>query len=57
VTAVEEPAPSPRFTYDNRTGRRPGRVIRAMSAVLPGVADVRSQVDPYASAWRAHNVD
>ena len=57
MTAVEEPAPSPRFTYDNRTGRRPGCVIRAMSAVLPGVADVRSQVDPYASAWRAHNVD
>ena len=28
-----------------------------MSAVLPGVADVCSQVDPYASAWRAHNVD
>jgi len=57
VTAVERPALSPRFTYDNQTGRGPGRVIRAMSAVMPGVADVRSQVDPYASAWRAHNVD
>jgi len=57
VTAVEEPAPSPCSTYDNRTGRRPGRVVRAMSAVLPGVADVCSQVDPYASAWPAHNVD
>ncbi len=46
VTAVEEPAPSPCFTYDNRAGRRPGRVIRAMSAVLAGVADVCSQVRP-----------
>jgi len=57
VTAVEEPAPSPCFTYDNRTGRRPGRVVRAMSAVLPAAADVCSQVEPSAKAWCAHNVD
>lgn len=44
------------FTYDNRTGRRPGRSVRALSAVLPGVAGVWSQVEPYADAWRAHNL-
>ncbi len=45
------------FTYDNRTGRGPGRTVRAMSAVLPGVARVWDQVEPYADAWRAHNLE
>ncbi len=44
------------FTYDNRTGRGPGRAVRAMTAVLPGAAHVWSQVEPYADAWRTHNV-
>ncbi|MGB3830120.1 MAG: SGNH/GDSL hydrolase family protein [Ornithinimicrobium sp.] len=44
------------FTYDNRTGRGPGRTVRALSAVLPGVARVWSQVEPYADAWQAHNL-
>ncbi|MDO9377369.1 MAG: SGNH/GDSL hydrolase family protein [Nocardioidaceae bacterium] len=44
------------LSYANRTGRRPGRTVRAMSAVLPGVAGVWSQVEPYADAWHAHNV-
>ncbi|GEP37524.1 hypothetical protein NPS01_11870 [Nocardioides psychrotolerans] len=44
------------FTYDNRTGRGPGRAVRTMSAVLPGVARVWNQVEPYAEAWRAHNL-
>lgn len=47
---------APGFTYDNRTGRGPGRAIRALGAVLPGVALVWSQVEPYADAWRRHNV-
>ncbi len=38
------------FTYDNRTGRGPGRAVRAMTAVLPGAAHVWSQVEPYADA-------
>ncbi|WP_148613548.1 SGNH/GDSL hydrolase family protein [Nocardioides rubriscoriae] len=42
--------------YDNRTGRPPGRVVRVGSAVLPGVARVWRQVDPYADAWHAHNL-
>ncbi|WP_341927787.1 SGNH/GDSL hydrolase family protein [Nocardioides psychrotolerans] len=46
----------PGFSYDNRTGRGPGRMVRTMSAVLPGVARVWSQVEPYAEAWRAHNL-
>lgn len=46
----------PHFIYANRTGRAPGRTVRALSAVLPGVARVQSQVDEYAEAWRAHNV-
>lgn len=44
------------FTYHNRTGRRPGRTIRALSAVLPRVARVWDQVEPYADAWQAHNL-
>lgn len=45
------------FTYDNRTGRGPGRAVRVMTAVLPGAADVWSRVEPYADAWRTHNVE
>lgn len=44
------------FTYDNRTGRGPGRVIRTLGVALPGVRRVWSQVEPYADAWRAHNL-
>lgn len=43
--------------YRNRTGRGPGRAVRVMSAVLPGVARVWTQVDPYADAWHAHNLE
>lgn len=43
------------FPYDNRTGRGPGRVVRAMGLVLPGVRRVRDQAEPYADAWHAHN--
>jgi lysophospholipase L1-like esterase len=43
------------FTYDNRTGRGPGRATRVLGTVLPGVAAVWRQVEPYADAWRADN--
>lgn len=46
----------PAFDYDNRTGRGPGRAVRVLGAVVPGVARVWSQVEPYADAWRAHNL-
>ncbi len=44
------------FAYENTIGRGPGRAVRAMSAVVPGVARVWEQVEPYADAWRAHNL-
>lgn len=43
------------FTYDNRTGRGPGRFVRVLGRVLPGIAKVQSQVEPYADAWRQRN--
>ncbi len=51
-----DPVSRPAFTYDNRTGRGPGRAVRTLSALVPGVARVWSQVDPYADAWHAHNL-
>jgi lysophospholipase L1-like esterase len=43
------------FTYDNRTGREPGRVLRTLGRVLPGVRSVQAHVTPYAEAWATHN--
>lgn len=42
---------SPPPVYTNRTGRAPGRTLRALGLVLPGIARVRSQSEPYADAW------
>lgn len=44
------------FSYDNTTGRRPGRLWRATSALFPGVRRVQQQVQPYAEAWREDNL-
>lgn len=41
--------------YANRTGRPPGRTVRALGVVLPGVARVRRQAEPYADAWHARS--
>jgi lysophospholipase L1-like esterase len=41
--------------YANRTGRPPGRGLRIAGALLPGVARVRAQAEPYATAWTEHN--
>ncbi len=38
--------------YTNRTGRPPGRSVRALGVVLPGIARVRAQAEPYADAWQ-----
>lgn len=43
------------FTYDNRTGRGPGRFLRVAGVFLPGIRSVQRQVVPYAEAWAAHN--
>ena len=45
------------LNYDNLTGRGPGRVVRLLSSVAPGVAKVWSQSAPYADAWHASNID
>lgn len=45
----------PFATYDNRTGRPPGRFVSALGVVLPGIAAVRRQADPYADIWRDRN--
>lgn len=47
----------PSLGYDNRTGRRPGRVVRITSAFVPGVRRVWRQADPYADAWHTRNVE
>ena len=44
------------FPYDNRTGRGSGRFVRALGVVLPGVARVHAQAEPFADAWRAANL-
>lgn len=43
------------LTYDNRTGRPPGRGVTALGLVLPGVRRVRAQAGPCADHWAAHN--
>ncbi|MBO1754817.1 SGNH/GDSL hydrolase family protein [Allobranchiibius sp. CTAmp26] len=47
----------PSLGYDNRTGRRPGRVVRTMSALVPGVRRVWRQAAPYADAWHGRNLE
>jgi lysophospholipase L1-like esterase len=44
------------FAFTNLTGRPTGPVIRALGTVLPGVAAVQRQVEPYATAWREANL-
>ncbi|MTD16929.1 SGNH/GDSL hydrolase family protein [Nakamurella sp. YIM 132087] len=44
------------FDYSNLTGRPPGRVVRVLGALMPGVRTVQEQVTPYARAWRRDNL-
>jgi lysophospholipase L1-like esterase len=44
------------FAFTNLTGRPSGPVLRALGSVLPGVAAVQRQVEPYAAAWREANL-
>ena len=46
---------TPELTYTNRTGRPPGRATRALGVVLPGIARVRAQAEPYADEWHRRN--
>lgn len=43
------------YAYDNRTGRPPGRLVRTLGHVVPGIARVRAQAEPYADVWVARN--
>jgi lysophospholipase L1-like esterase len=43
------------FSYDNRTGRPPGRLLKLVGRAVPPVGRVQRQVDPYAVAWQTHN--
>lgn len=49
--------PSAFFDYANRTGRPPGRLLHLAGRVHPGIRAVNAQVEPYATAWAAHNRD
>ncbi|WP_375479533.1 SGNH/GDSL hydrolase family protein [uncultured Jatrophihabitans sp.] len=44
------------FDYANVTGRPRGAIVATVGRVLPGVAEVQRQVQPYAAAWRAANL-
>lgn len=47
----------PELTYANRTGRGPGRAVRALGVVVPGVSRVRAQAEPYADYWHRRNLE
>ena len=51
----ESPEGSYALAYGNRTGRGPGRTVRTLRWILPGVRRVWGQVGPYADAWSARN--
>jgi lysophospholipase L1-like esterase len=44
------------FDYDNLTGRPAAPFVAAVARVLPGVARVQAQHQPYALAWRSANL-
>ena len=44
------------FDYVNLSGRPPGRLVRYGGIVLPGIARVQAQVEPYAAAWQRDNL-
>ncbi len=44
------------FPFTGLTGRSNGPVVQAIGRLLPGVAEVQLQVQPYAAAWRRENL-
>jgi lysophospholipase L1-like esterase len=42
--------------YPNLTGRPPGATWNTLARLLPGVAAVQRQIEPYARAWHAANI-
>lgn len=53
MPATAEPVP---FEYLNLSGRRPGRIVRIGGRVMPGIARVQADVEPFAAAWRRANL-
>ena len=43
------------FEYDNTSERPPGKLMKVLTTVMPGVAQVRGQTEDFAAAWRAAN--
>ncbi len=44
------------FDYSNLSPRPPGRVVKLLGTVLPGVRRVQDQTQPYAQRWAEANV-
>lgn len=43
------------FSYDNLSGRPPGRFVTLAGRLLRGIRQVQAEVGPYAAAWRQSN--
>jgi lysophospholipase L1-like esterase len=55
VTPADDPTAEP-FSFTGLTGRSNGPVMQTLGRILPGVAEVQKQVEPYAAAWRESNL-
>jgi lysophospholipase L1-like esterase len=44
------------FEFSNLSDRPPGRFLGLAALLVPGVRAVQAQVEPYAAAWREHNI-
>jgi lysophospholipase L1-like esterase len=53
---VLEPDEAGQFSFTNLTGRSNGPVLRTLGRFLPGIAEVQTQVEPYAALWRQANL-
>ncbi len=45
------------FPFTGLTGRSNGPLMQTLGRLLPGVAEVQQQVEPYAAAWRRSNLE
>jgi lysophospholipase L1-like esterase len=54
---VLDPDSQEPFSFTGLTGRSNGPVMQTLGRIMPGVAEVQKQVEPYAAAWRAANLE
>jgi lysophospholipase L1-like esterase len=52
---VLDPDDEAPFPFTGLTGRSNGPVMQTLGRIMPGVAEVQRQVEPYAAAWRTAN--